>query len=217
MRFALRQAGLTVLVLFLSGCDVLIGTASSSSGALASVAAGGVSAYRQVQSQVTGRSNQTNPYRQPSRIPEHEDYDFKNAIAFFPRDAGTYVTSSFGWRTVGGRADFHCGVDVVAPVHTPVLAVVGGWVTLDRSAGADGGVVIYSNGRQYTYWHAVPQRGLRVGQWVRRGQTIATLAPWGDRTHLHYGIHLTGANASPDARKTTNCVDPIALAHRGLF
>ena len=88
---------------------------------------------------------------------------------------------------------------------------------LARSAGSKGGVVLYSGGRQYTYWHMIPSRGIQQGRRVRAGQRIGTLANWGGNTHLHYSLHLTGNNYSPNARLDTNCVDPMQLARQGLF
>ncbi|MCX8060103.1 MAG: M23 family peptidase, partial [Aquificaceae bacterium] len=32
------------------------------------------------------------------------------------------ITSDYGWRTIGGRREFHTGVDISAPYGTPVVA-----------------------------------------------------------------------------------------------
>ncbi|MGB0785714.1 MAG: M23 family metallopeptidase [Alphaproteobacteria bacterium] len=217
MRLALSYSFMAVAVMLLSGCNLLLGSVSSSSGAITNLGSGSLTAYREAHVSGVRNSSITNPDARPARIPPHQDYAFRNAIPFYPRNAGTYVTSGYGWRNLRGRADFHCGVDVVAAVGTKVKAVVGGRVTLTRSAGSRGGVVIYASGRQYTYWHVVPSRSLRAGQWVSAGQTIGRLADWGSTTHLHYGIYLTGNNSDPNARKINNCVDPMSLAERGLL
>ena len=220
----MRLSILIVSMLILSGCGTLMGSVGSSSTSLSSSASlsgdrseRGLIAYRLVHARGVAGSSQADPRRQPRNIQAHQAYPFRNEIPFMPRGAGERVSSGFGWRNLWGRADFHCGVDVVADAGTPVYAVVGGQVTLSRSAGPRGGLVIYSGGRQYTYWHVTPRRGLDSGDRVRRGQQIGTLADWGGNTHLHYGLYLTGDNSSPNARETTNCVDPMELARHRLF
>lgn len=218
MALFLRLIGFLLVFSTLSACGGgLGGLTSSSQGSSASSGDRGLIAYQQVRARSLRASNQHNPSHRPRRITDTRKVPFNNAIPFFPRGRGEYVSSDYGWRNLWGRADFHCGVDVVAEPGTPVLAVTSGEVTFVRSAGARGGVVLYVNGRQYTYWHVVPARGLRAGRRVRAGQRLGTLANWGGNTHLHYAVYLTGNNDHPNARKDRNCVDPMALAAEGIF
>ena len=227
MNRLLIPALLILIGVALTGCNLLLAPASASSGSIANASSGSLPgassgdsnllAYRQAHRRATASARQANPNNRPRTIQAHRNYPFNNAIPFYRRGVGTTVTSGFGWRDLWGKADFHCGVDVQARAGTAVLAVTGGHVTFTRSAGRNGGVVIYDRGRQYTYWHVEPARNLREGQRVRKGQRIGTLANWGGNTHLHYALYLTGNDDSPNARKTTNCVDPMGLARQGLF
>ena len=215
----IRRYILALICLCLSGCGGLLGTASSSSSNGDGSGYGGrdLSAYRLAHARGTASSTQANPLKRPRTIEDHDDYPFNNAIPFFPRGRGEMVTSDFGWRMLWGGSDFHCGVDVAAKAKTRVRAVTSGQVTFTRSAGPNGGLVVFNGGRQYTYWHMLPHPRLEAGSRVRAGQTLGYLADWGSNTHLHYALNLTGRNANPNARKPTNCVDPMALARRGLY
>jgi len=224
---SLRMAAVVLAALALGGCGTLLRGASSAgasaSGSLETSSGSsssndqGLIAYEQVRSRSVSSSDQRDPRREPRTIETPPSYPFNDTIPFFPAGVGTDVSSDFGWRMLWGRADFHCGVDVLAPVGTPVLAVVGGEITFVRTAGHRGGVVLYVDGRQYTYWHVTPRDGLEPGDQVRAGQQIGTLADWGNNTHIHYGIYLTGEDDHPNAREITNCVDPMQLAARGLY
>ena len=211
---------LGIFVVLLSGCSGLLGSvtkglrgSSASSSAISSDR--GLIGYEQARRRAA--VGQLNPNRRPRTIVDAPSYTFQDEIPFFRPGVGEKVGSDFGWRKLWGKAEFHCGVDVTAPAGARVLAVTGGKVTFLRSAGPHGGVVIYHKGRQYTYWHVVPARSLKSGYRVRPGQTIGHLADWGNNTHIHYGIYLTGSNNHPDARQDSNCVDPMQLAHRGLY
>lgn len=212
---------LASLVLFSSllaacGPGSLAGSASNGSSA-SSNAAGNLVAYETVRQRTARVDPMKNPRRRPLTLTPMPDYPFNDAIPFFPRGKGDYVSSSFGWRNLWGKIDFHCGTDVTAPIGTPIKAVTSGYVTFTRSAGAHSGLVMYNEGRQYTYWHVVPSKRVKDGTYVRAGQTIGTLANWGNNTHLHYGIYITGNDSHPNARLDTNCVDPMSLAAQGLF
>lgn len=220
MSVILRNFIVGLCGLALTGCGNMFGSVTSSvqgsSTASSAVSADrGLIAYEQIRRRAA--SGQLNPNHRPRTIVDSPNYTFNDEIPFFRRGVGDEVSSDFGWRNLWGRADFHCGVDVTAPIGARVLAVTEGEVTFIRSAGSRGGIVVYNNGRQYTYWHVVPARGLEPGDRIRPGQTIGRLADWGGNTHLHYGIYLTGNDRHPIARETTNCVDPMQLAHQGLY
>lgn len=113
-----------------------------------------------------------------------------------------------GWRPPGvnsaaasGRAGrFHAGVDIAAPIGTPILAAADGtviaagpaqgyglWVRIDHG----GGVIT-------TYGHN--NRNLvTVGQVVHAGQPIAEVGDRGESTgpHLHFGVEVNGHPVDP--------------------
>jgi len=105
-------------------------------------------------------------------------------------------SSGFGPRPGG----FHAGVDIAAPIGTPILAAADGtviaagpaqgyglWVRIDHG----GGVIT-------TYGHN--NRNLvTVGQVVRAGQPIAEVGDRGESTgpHLHFGLEVNGHPVDP--------------------
>ena len=152
------------------------------------------------------------PNRRPRRRPAafgHQSWD--NFIPLLATSDEVKLSSDFGWRNLYGSTDFHGAIDLIAPAHVPVISPVTGRVVRALNSGADGGVVILSGERQYSFWHTRPVRGLAEGDWVHAGQPIASIAPWGARTHLHFAIHLTGPVEDPKARNDFNAIDPVSM------
>jgi peptidoglycan LD-endopeptidase LytH len=94
----------------------------------------------------------------------------------------------------GGRA--HEAIDIMAPRHTPVLAVEDGMIQKLFTSAA-GGLSIYQfePSGMFTYYYAHLDRyapGLREGQQVRRGDVIGYVGSTGNASpnapHLHFGI-----------------------------
>jgi murein DD-endopeptidase MepM/ murein hydrolase activator NlpD len=113
------------------------------------------------------------------------------------------LRDTFADRRGGGR--LHEALDIMAPRHTPVLAVEDGTIAKLYNSDGGGGITIYQFDptRQYSYYYAHLDRyapGLREGQSVRRGQTIGYVGSTGNASpnapHLHFGIFQLG----PDRR-----------------
>lgn len=89
-----------------------------------------------------------------------------------------------------GRGRLHAGQDLGLDVNDPIHARRAGVVRQAYSAGfgrVGGAVVIrYDDGTEGTYGHTLPS--VKVGQQVGAGQRIATVAPDGQNTHLHYEL-----------------------------
>lgn len=97
----------------------------------------------------------------------------------------------------GGGGRMHEALDIIAPRHTPVLAVEDGTITKLFTSQGGGGITIYQfdPSGEYCYYYAHLDRyapGLREGQAVRRGQTIGYVGSTGNASasapHLHFGI-----------------------------
>lgn len=112
------------------------------------------------------------------------------------------LVSHFGMRTdpFSGQGGFHPGVDIHAPIGTPIRAaadgriVQGGW-----NAGYGISVMIdHENGMHTLYGH-MSRVELRVGQEVKRGQIIGLSGSTGHSTgpHVHYEVHVNGAPVNP--------------------
>ena len=116
---------------------------------------------------------------------------------------GTF-TSGYGWRW--GR--MHKGIDIAAPIGTPILAAAtgevifagwnsGGYGNLVKVKHPDGSVTFYAHNNKIF---------VRRGQKIKQGQQIAEMGSTGFSTgpHLHFEIRKNG----------TKAVNPIALLPR---
>jgi murein DD-endopeptidase MepM/ murein hydrolase activator NlpD len=119
------------------------------------------------------------------------------------------VTAGYGHRRspFTGKREFHEGMDIAAPVGTPIVATADGIVTFAGFAGSYGNVVFIDHGHGFAtaYAHNSSNR-VRVRQRVRRGEVIAYVGNTGRTTgpHVHYEVHANGVAANP----LTYAVDP---------
>ena len=107
------------------------------------------------------------------------------------------ITSRFGFR---GRRHHH-GIDIAAPVGTPIYAVQDGSVQFVGRRGGYGLLVILDHGGGLTTWYGHASRIMvRVGEQVRRGQTIAAVGTTGQ---------VTGPNVHFEVRRNNAPLDPL--------
>lgn len=95
---------------------------------------------------------------------------------------------------------FHTGVDISAPVGTPVKVAADGVVVLTEYSGTYGRLVIVDHGRGVqTYYAHLSRFNVIAGQQVRRGDVIAFSGASGRVTapHLHYEVRLGGGPVNP--------------------
>jgi murein DD-endopeptidase MepM/ murein hydrolase activator NlpD len=105
------------------------------------------------------------------------------------------LTSGYGWRW--GR--MHKGVDIAAPIGTPIAAAAagevvsagwnsGGYGNLVKIKHPDGSVTLYAHNSRIL---------VRSGQMVEQGDLIAEMGSTGYSTgpHLHFEIHPSGQGA----------------------
>jgi len=96
----------------------------------------------------------------------------------------------------------HKGVDYAASTGTPVHATGDGKVEFVGVKSGYGNVLILRHGNQYetVYGHLSRfQAGMRVGDRVRQGQTVAYVGQTGLATapHLHYEFRVNGIHQNP--------------------
>jgi len=114
------------------------------------------------------------------------------------------IRSSFGERedpiTGNGEGEFHTGIDIAAPVGTPIRATADGTV---RSAAMESGYgreVIIDHGHDLETCYA-HMSGFTViaGQTVVRGQVIGYVGVSGRTTgpHLHYEVRIHNTPVNP--------------------
>jgi len=114
------------------------------------------------------------------------------------------IRSSFGQRedpvTGNGEGEFHTGIDIAAPMGTPIRATADGTV---KSAEMESGygrevIVDHGHGMETCYAH---MSGFTVmaGQTVVRGQVIGYVGMSGRTTgaHLHYEVRIHNTPVNP--------------------
>ncbi|MGH1363878.1 MAG: M23/M56 family metallopeptidase [Calditrichia bacterium] len=126
----------------------------------------------------------------------------KDATYFAPIKEGR-ITSSFGKRTnpFTKLLQDHHGVDVGAPIGTPVFAIADGEVIASELLEGYGNriKVLHADGRES--WYAqLHERKVEDGAKVVKGQTIATVGSSGRSTapHLHFELRVEGKPVDPE-------------------
>ncbi len=120
----------------------------------------------------------------------------------WPLPESVQITSPFGVREhpLLGGTRLHAGVDLGAPMGTPVRAVGAGIVRRASSDGINGRILILDHGRGVvtTYCHNDVLL-VHDGQHVDKGQVVARSGSSGRTTgpHLHYQIDLAGEPVDP--------------------
>ncbi|PZU97930.1 MAG: hypothetical protein DCE90_05400 [Pseudanabaena sp.] len=125
-------------------------------------------------------------------LPDVQDYGLSTGF-IWPADG--VFTSGYGWRW--GR--IHQGIDIAAPVGTPILAAASGVV--EYSSWNDGGYgnmidIRHADGTITRYAH-MNDLYVKAGQTVSQGQLIGAMGSTGFSTgpHLHFEIRPNGGSA----------------------
>lgn len=110
-----------------------------------------------------------------------------------PAQVGFYLRPVSGGQRTQGIHGYN-GIDIAAPIGTPVVASASGHVVVAKQNGWNGGygsyvVIEHSNGSQTLYAHA-SSVAVYQGQHVGQGQVIAYVGNSGKSTgsHLHFEI-----------------------------
>ncbi|MDQ3719881.1 MAG: peptidoglycan DD-metalloendopeptidase family protein [Actinomycetota bacterium] len=105
-------------------------------------------------------------------------------------------TSPFGMRW--GR--LHAGVDIAAPIGTPIRAADSGRVAIAGPTGGYGNYTCIQHGGNLSTCYAHQSRiGVSVGASVRQGQVIGAVGNTGNSTgpHLHFEVRVGGSPVDP--------------------
>jgi murein DD-endopeptidase MepM/ murein hydrolase activator NlpD len=120
-----------------------------------------------------------------------------------------YGCTGFGWEPPKGEcAHFHSGIDIAAPMYTPIKAAGNGTVLFaganpyDRFPKAWIVIVAHSEGLLTWYGHvdnAVKPPAVSPGDYVTAGQTVAYVGMTGRTTgpHLHWMVEYKGDFVNP--------------------
>jgi murein DD-endopeptidase MepM/ murein hydrolase activator NlpD len=112
------------------------------------------------------------------------------------------LMSSFGQRTdpFSGEGALHKGVDISAPIGTPVRATADGVVTFaDRSSGY-GRLVVVDHGNGFeTYYAHLSHIDVIEGQEIRQGEFVGAVGASGRVTgpNLHYEVRIAKTPVNP--------------------
>lgn len=114
------------------------------------------------------------------------------------------ITSKFGYRVnpVTGVYKLHSGVDIGGGNYgARIIAADDGTVSLSKWNGGYGNCVIinHNNGYSTLYGHMKAASSLRVGQSVKKGDTVGYVGSTGNSTgpHLHFEIRVKGSPKNP--------------------
>jgi len=127
------------------------------------------------------------------------------------------IASGFGVREdpINGEGAFHSGIDIDAPIGTPVRAAADGDVSEAAMNPGYGREVVLNHGHglQTVYGH-LSAFAVFVGEHVSRGQVIGYVGQSGRATgpHLHYEVRVHNVPVNPHKYLRTTFVDVASLS-----
>lgn len=121
-------------------------------------------------------------------------------IIGYPLPNSTDIGLTYGWQIhpTTGEVIFHSGVDLLAPVNTPVAAIAPGIVVFAKEQGSYGKLVIinHSDGLQSRYAQLESIK-VTLGQKVNKGDILGAVGTTGQPTstqpHLHFEMRFNGS------------------------
>ena len=121
-------------------------------------------------------------------------------ITGYPLPSSTDVALTYGWQIhpITGDVFFHSGVDLLAPVNTPVQAIAPGIVVFAKDQGSYGKLVIinHADGLQSRYAQ-LDSIKVTLGQRVNKGDILGGVGTTGQPTstqpHLHFEMRFNGS------------------------
>ncbi len=133
---------------------------------------------------------------------KYKYFDAMPALRPISKD-NTYLSSSYGYRLhpILRKYRMHRGIDIAAPVGTPVYAPGDGKVVEIKKKGGYGKEIVIDHGFGYSTRYAHLSKILVYkGQRVKRGDIIAKVGNTGLSTapHLHYEVRRNGAAINPE-------------------
>lgn len=112
------------------------------------------------------------------------------------------VTAGYGYRLspFTAQREMHEGLDIAAPLGTPIQVTADGIVSFTGPLSAFGNVVFINHGHGFTTFYAhIKTSRVKEGQQVKRGDVIAYVGMTGRTTgpHVHYEVQVNGTTVNP--------------------
>ncbi|HXN03386.1 MAG TPA: M23 family metallopeptidase [Candidatus Acidoferrum sp.] len=104
------------------------------------------------------------------------------------------------WSAACAGGHFHSGIDLAAPLDTPIHAATGGLVTMHRERGGYGlYIVVVRDPQLSTLYAHLDWPLVQPGDIVAAGQAIALMGSTGNSTgpHLHFEVRIAGVPVDP--------------------
>jgi murein DD-endopeptidase MepM/ murein hydrolase activator NlpD len=142
---------------------------------------------------------------EPGRKEDYDTLDRKEAGRRFNAPVEGRISSRFGYRVDPGtkrREAFHRGLDIAAPIGTPVRASSDGTVIMaELNKNGYGNLVVIEHERELvTYYGHLDKITVTKGQKVAAGEEIGTVGKTGRTTgpHLHFEVRRGGTAYDPE-------------------
>ena len=112
------------------------------------------------------------------------------------------ISSPYGRRAhpTTGLREFHSGIDISAYPGNHVKATADGIVSYSGWSGGSGNLVVIEHGHGFSTVYAHNRKNVvKVGQRVKRGDTISYVGSTGNSTgpHVHYEVWKNGKHVNP--------------------
>lgn len=127
---------------------------------------------------------------------------YDGGIFAWPLRGYTTISSDYSSRIspISGQQENHNGIDIPAPIGTPIYAVYDGtveWAWLSSSAGNWMGIY-HGNGIYSVYMH-MSAFAVSSGTYVHKGDLIGYVGStgWSTGPHLHLSIRVNGSYVNP--------------------
>lgn len=142
---------------------------------------------------------------EPERKEDFGTLDRKDSGRRFNAPVEGMISSRYGYRVdpkTKRREVFHQGIDIAAPIGTPVRASSGGTVIIaEFHRNGYGNLVAIEHDKELvTYYGHLNEIRIRKGQQVPAGEVIGTVGKTGRTTgpHLHFEVRRGGTAYDPE-------------------
>ncbi|ABR30065.1 peptidoglycan-binding protein [Thermosipho melanesiensis] len=113
------------------------------------------------------------------------------------------ISSTYGWRIhpIYKKRSFHSGVDISAPMGTPIFSATDGVVKFAGEYGGYGLAVIVDYGKYDIVYGHMSKICVYKGQKISKGELIGRVGSTGISTgpHLHFEVRINGKHTNPMA------------------